>query len=80
VGIAEPALRNECVQRKGGGRFPAGKTSLGRVPLCPEWQQPPQTRWFAGVVVAGISSPGVFRRNATAGLPVNGIYPLIPIQ
>ena len=35
---------------------------------------------LAGVVVAGISSPGVFRRNATAGLPVNGIYPLIPIQ
>ena len=48
--------------------------------LCPEWQQPPQTIEFAGVVVAGISSPGVFRRNATAGLPVNGIYPLIPIQ
>lgn len=41
---------------------------------------PPQTIEFAGVVVAGISSPGVFRRNATAGLPVNGIYPLIPIQ
>ena len=66
------------MQRKGGGRFPAGKTSRGG--LCPEWQQPPQTIAFAGVVVAGISSPGVFRRNATAGLPVNGIYPLIPIQ
>ena len=67
------------MQRKGGGRFPAGKTSRGGG-LCPEWQQPPQTIEFAGVVVAGISSPGVFRRNATAGLPVNGIYPLIPIQ
>ena len=66
------------MQRQGGGRFPAGKTSRGG--LCPEWQQPPQTIEFAGVVVAGISSPGVFRRNATAGLPVNGIYPLIPIQ
>ena len=66
------------MQRKGGGRFPAGKTSRGG--LCPEWQQPPQTIEFAGVVVAGISSPGVFRRNATAGLPVNGIYPLIQIQ
>ena len=66
------------MQRKGGGRFPAGKTSRGG--LCPEWQQPPQTIEFAGVVVAGISSPGVFRRNATAGLPVNGIYPFIPIQ
>ena len=66
------------MQRKGGGRFPAGKTSRGG--LCPEWQQPPQTIEFAGGVVAGISSPGVFRRNATAGLPVNGIYPLIPIQ
>lgn len=66
------------MQRKGGGRFPAGKTSRGG--LCPEWQQPPQTIEFAGVVVAGISSPGVFRRNATAGLSVNGIYPLIPIQ
>ena len=66
------------MQRKGGGRFPAGKTSRGG--LGPEWQQPPQTIEFAGVVVAGISSPGVFRRNATAGLPVNGIYPLIPIQ
>ena len=66
------------MQRKGGGRFPAGKTSRGG--LCPERQQPPQTIEFAGVVVAGISSPGVFRRNATAGLPVNGIYPLIPIQ
>jgi len=54
----------------GGDAFPAARNG----------NNPRKLVKFAGVVVAGISSPGVFRRNATAGLPVNGIYPLIPIQ
>lgn len=77
MGVAEPALRNECVQRKGGGRFPAGKTSRGALP---EWQQPRKPSSLPGIVVARISSPGYSAAMRLPGLPVNGIYPLIPIQ
>lgn len=69
------------MQRKGGSHFPAGKTSGGDAfPAARNGNTPRKLDGLRGGVVAGISSPGVFRRNATAGLPVNGIYPLIPIQ
>lgn len=70
---------NAC-SGKAAAAFPRARPPWGAFPSARNGNNPRKLDGLRGVVVAGISSPGVFRRNATAGLPVNGIYPLIPIQ
>lgn len=68
---------NAC-SGKAAAIFPRARPPGGAFPSARNGNNPRKLDGLRGG--AGISSPGVFRRNATAGLPVNGIYPLIPIQ